>query len=152
MRVRGGGGGHISGDVRTEWDLKISLALLFTKVTIRSLGLVLAKLELKDLILREESPQLNLQKTNGQFQRNQGSRGVQLFQGGGSNCLFPIETHITCDFRGGGGGGVGGGVGGVGGGGWGGVRTPCPPLWIRTCDSYLEGESLMSDAMYRLVN
>ena len=30
------------------------------------------------------------------------SMGVQLFQGG-SNCLFPIETHITCDFPGGGG-------------------------------------------------
>ena len=30
--------------------------------------------------------------------------------GGGSNCLFPIETHITCDFPGGG------------------VRTPCPSL------------------------
>ena len=29
------------------------------------------------------------------------SRGVQLFPGGGgSNCLFPIETHITCDFPG----------------------------------------------------
>ena len=28
------------------------------------------------------------------------SRGVQLFLGG-SNCLFPIETHITCDFPGG---------------------------------------------------
>ena len=28
--------------------------------------------------------------------------GVQLFPGGGgSNCLFPIETHITCDFPGG---------------------------------------------------
>ena len=27
-------------------------------------------------------------------------QGVQLFPGGGggSNCLFPIETHITCDF------------------------------------------------------
>ena len=53
------------------------------------------------------------------------SRGVQLFPGvcggGGSNCLFPIETHITCDFPGGGGG----------------VRTPCPPppLWICTCRS-----------------
>ena len=46
-----------------------------------------------------------------------GGGGVQLFPGGrGSNCLFPIETHITCDFPGGGG-----------------VRTPCPPLWIRTC-------------------
>ena len=54
----------------------------------------------------------------------QGSRGGPTFsrgggptfsRGGGSNCLFPIETHITCDFPGGGG-----------------VRTPCPPLWIRT--------------------
>ena len=37
-------------------------------------------------------------------------RGVQHFPGGptfsmgggggGSNCLFPIETHITCDFPG----------------------------------------------------
>ena len=35
------------------------------------------------------------------------SEGVQHFPGG-SNCLVPIETHITCDFPGG-------------------VRTPCPP-------------------------
>ena len=34
--------------------------------------------------------------------------GVLLFPGGGVHCLFPIETHITCDFP------------------WG-VRTPCPP-------------------------
>ena len=35
--------------------------------------------------------------------------GSNVFQGGGgSNCLFPIETHLTCDFPGG-------------------VRTPCPP-------------------------
>ena len=29
--------------------------------------------------------------------------GVQLFSGGGGNCLFPIETHISisCDFPGG---------------------------------------------------
>ena len=69
------------------------------------------------------SPPLILQRSNGQFQRNLSffkvpeevqhfPRGVQLFPGG-SNCLFPIETHITCDFPGG-------------------VRTPCPPLWIRT--------------------
>ena len=34
-----------------------------------------------------------------------------------SNCLFPIETHLICDFpeR---------------------VRTPCPPLWIRTWCSH----------------
>ena len=68
---------------------------------------------------------------NGQFHRNLsffkvpeevqhfpvGGRGVQLFLGGGSNCLFPIETHITCDFAG--------------------VRTPCPPpLLIRTCSLF----------------
>ena len=46
-------------------------------------------------------------------------RGSKILQGGpnfsrgeGSNYLFPIETHITCDFPGGPG--------------------PCPPLWIRT--------------------
>ena len=44
-------------------------------------------------------------------------RGSNIFQGGGgggSNCFFPIETHIICDFPGG-------------------VQTPSPPLWIRTC-------------------
>ena len=41
-------------------------------------------------------------------------QGLQLFPGV-SNCLFPIETHLICDFPEG-------------------VRTPCPPppLWIRT--------------------
>ena len=42
------------------------------------------------------------------FQSSRGgptfSGGSNFFQGGGSNCLFPIETHITCDFPGGGGG------------------------------------------------
>ena len=73
-------------------------------------------------------PQLILQKSNGQFQRNlsffkvpegvqhfQGGGGVQLFPGGGgSNCLFPIETDVTCDFPG----------------GWGGP-DPLSPPWIR---------------------
>ena len=70
------------------------------------------------------SPQLILQKSNGQFQRNLSffkapdgvqffSRGSNFFQGV-SNCLFPIETHLICDFTEG-------------------VRTPCPPpLWIPT--------------------
>ena len=61
-------------------------------------------------------PQLILQKTNVTFIENyhfprfqRGSNifqggGVQLFPGGGggSNCLSPIETNITCDFPGGG--------------------------------------------------
>ena len=69
------------------------------------------------------SPHLILQKSNGQFQRNlsffEVPEGVQNFPGGGgptfsrggggSNCLFFIETHISCDFPGGG------------------VQTPCPP-------------------------
>ena len=59
------------------------------------------------------SPQLILQESNDQFQRNLSifkvREGVQHLPGGptfskgggGSNCLFPIETHITCDFPGG---------------------------------------------------
>ena len=53
-------------------------------------------------------------KENYHFSRFQ--RGSNIFQGGGgltfagggggSNCLFPIETHITCDFSGGRGGGL----------------------------------------------
>ena len=27
--------------------------------------------------------------------------GPAFSRGGGSNCLFPIETHISCDFPGG---------------------------------------------------
>ena len=42
--------------------------------------------------------------TSGFFQRKLSFSKVP----GGSNCLFPIETHITCDFPGGGGGGGGG--------------------------------------------
>ena len=59
------------------------------------------------------SPKLILQKSNGQFQRNLsffkvpegvlhfpgGGGGFNFFQGG-SDCLFPIETHITCVFPG----------------------------------------------------
>ena len=36
------------------------------------------------------------------FSRFQEGGGVQLFPGGGGcQLLFPIETHITCDFPGG---------------------------------------------------
>ena len=49
---------------------------------------------------------------SSRFQRgptlSRGGGGSNFFQRG-SNCLFPIESHITCDFPGGG------------------VRTPCPP-------------------------
>ena len=51
-------------------------------------------------------------------------RGSNIFQGGPtfsrgvgwSNCLFPIESHKTCDFPGGTD-----------------PLPPPPPLWIRTC-------------------
>ena len=49
--------------------------------------------------------QLILQKSNGYFQRKLKTIFSEvpggLGGGGGSNCLFPIETHITCDFPGG---------------------------------------------------
>ena len=75
------------------------------------------------------SPQLILQKSNGQFIIFQGSRGGPTFSRGwgvqhffqeGSNYLFPIEIHITCDFPGGGGG-----------------PDPLSPLWIRTWSGIL---------------
>ena len=58
------------------------------------------------------------------------SMGVQLFQGG-SNCLFPIETHITCDFPGGGGG----------------VQTPCPHLDPHLCLFKLAHEKVWLDEL-----
>ena len=61
------------------------------------------------------SPQLILLKSNGLFRRKlsffkvpegsnilQGGPSFSRGGGGGYNCLFPIETHITCDFPGGG--------------------------------------------------
>ena len=42
-------------------------------------------------------------KENYHFSRFQGGPTFSGGRGGGSNCLFPIETHIACDFPGGGG-------------------------------------------------
>ena len=74
---------------------------------------------LVDLSLFYRSQMVNFKEIY-HFSRFQ--RGSNIFQGwggptfsrggGGSNSLFPIETHITFDFPGG-------------------VWTPCPPLWIR---------------------
>ena len=66
------------------------------------------------VIFKENFHFPRFQRRSDIFQWGWGGWGVQLFPGG-SNCLFPIETHITCDFPGGG------------------VQTPCPTLWIRTC-------------------
>ena len=54
-----------------------------------------------------------------------GGGGSNLFQGG-SNCLYPIETHITCDFPG--------------------CPDPLTPIWIRTC--YLDQQEI---AFFHLV-
>ena len=93
------------------------------------------------------SPQLILLKSNGLFRRNyhfsrfqrgsnifQGEGGPSFSRGGGSNCLFPIETHITCDFLGGGG-----------------VRTPCPPSGSALVGlhlSFVSFQYLSSDDVY----
>ena len=39
----------------------------------------------------------------GEVQHFPGGPTFSRGGGGGSNCLFPIETNITCDFPGGGG-------------------------------------------------
>ena len=62
------------------------------------LGVNLTKKNSLVLSLFYRSQMVNF-KENYHFSRFQ--RGSNIFQGG-SNCLFPIETHITCDFPGGG--------------------------------------------------
>ena len=89
--VRWGGGGGS----RSIWHIKKALKTFFFL-----------------LLFFFFSPQLILQKSSGYFQKKtiicQGSSGVGIFSKGGvqlfaarSNCFFPIETHITCDFPGG---------------------------------------------------
>ena len=94
------------------------------------------------------SPQLILQKSwmvnfkeiyhFSRFQRGsnifQGGGGPTVSRGGGSNSLFPIETHITCDFPGR-------------------VRTPCPLLWIRIWwnHEYVGSYLLQSNIVLKLV-
>ena len=60
----------------------------------------------------------------GQSDKKRG--GTTFSRGGGSNCLYPIETHITCEFPGG--------------------PDPLTPLWIRTC--YLDQQEI---AFFHLV-
>ena len=94
------------------------------------------------------SPQLILQKSwmvnfKEIYHFSRFQRGSNIFQGGGSNffqgggganSLFPIETHITCDFPGG-------------------VRTPCPLLWIRIWwnHEYVGSYLLQSNIVLKLV-
>ena len=54
-----------------------------------------------------------------------GGGGSNFFPGG-SNCIYPKETHITCDYPGG--------------------PDPLTPLWLRTC--YLDQQEI---AFFRLV-
>ena len=81
--VGGGGGGF-----RSIWHIKKALTTFFFYFIFLALNL-----------------QLILQKSSGYFQRKllfaKVPVGVEFFQGGGSNCFFPIETHKTCNFPGG---------------------------------------------------
>ena len=92
--VRGGGGGGGGGP--RQCDKKKSsdsvVCLFFASFLVIS------------LVYRSKMVNFKEQYHFSRFRR--GSKFIQ--GGGGSNCLFPIETQITCDFPGG-------------------VRTPCPP-------------------------
>ena len=103
--VRGGGGG-----VQVSLTKKVLTFFLFCFFLVLSLFYRSQMVNFKEIVHFSR-----FQRESNIFQ---GGGGVQLFPGGGgptfsrggSNCLFPIETHVTCDFP-------GGGV----------VRTPCPP-------------------------
>ena len=58
-------------------------------------GDVQVHLTYKKTLTRFSSSRLILQKSNGYFLRQLSFSEVP---GGLGDCLFPIETHITCDF------------------------------------------------------
>ena len=91
---QGGGGGP------GQSDKKISDVVFFTFYLFSPMSSLFYRSQM--VIFKEIYHFSRFQRGSNIFQ------GVQLFPGGGgagSNCLFPIETHITCDFPGGGGSG-----------------------------------------------
>ena len=100
--VRGGGGGGGGGGVQVSLTKK-SLTFFFFFFFF---FLVLSLFYRSQMVNFKEIYHFLGSREGLTFSSFQG--GVQLFPGGGSNCLFRIETHITCDFPGE-------------------VRTPCPP-------------------------
>ena len=97
----GGGGGPDQSDKKKQKKNTDGFLLLFCCI-FRSPQLIFYKSQMVNFIKN-----LSFFKVPEEVQHFPGG-GVQLFLGGGgSNCLFPIETHITCDFAG--------------------VRTPAPP-------------------------
>ena len=95
----GGGGGAVGGPGQSDKRSSDNVFFVFVFFLVLSLFC--------------RSQMVNF-KENYHFSRFQ--RVSNFFQGGGgSNCFFPIETHITWDFPGGG------------------CPDPLSPPWIRTC-------------------
>ena len=119
--VRGGGGG---GGGPRQSDKK-GLTTLFVCFVFFAFSLVLS------LFYRSQMVNFNEKYHFSRFRRRskffQGV-GPTFFKGGGvSNCLFPIESHITCDFPEGSG--------------------PLSPLWIRTWLRSIKFPSPQNDAI-----
>ena len=116
--VRGGGGGGVQVNLTKISSDNVFFFFFFLLV----------------LSLFYSSQMVNF-KENNHFSRFQ--RGSNIFQGGPtfsrggvSNCLFPIETHITCDLPGGGG-----------------VRTLCSPsgsALVHSSVIFLVGQDTLS--------
>ena len=92
LRGGGGGGVHVNLTKKALTALFVCLFLCF------AFFLVLGLFYRSQMVSFKEKYHFSRFRTGSKF-----SRGVQLFSGGGgSNCFFPIETQITCDFPGGG--------------------------------------------------
>ena len=94
--VRGGGGG---GGGQVSLTKK---ALFFSPQLMTTFFLVLSFFCRSQMVDFKENYMYHVLRFRRGSNNSQG--GSNFFQGeggGGSNCLFPIENHITCDFPGG---------------------------------------------------
>ena len=90
--VRGWGGGGPRQSDKKSSDSVVCLFLFF------AFFLVLGLFYRSQMVNFKEKNQFSKFRRGSKF-----FQGVQIFPGGrGSNCLFPTETQITCDFPGGG--------------------------------------------------
>ena len=107
FRPGGGGGG---GGGSTSIGQKSSDNVVFWLLLFFSFFLVLSLFYRSQMVNFKEKYHFWRFRRGSKFLQWGGGTFFQGGGGGGSNCLFLIETRITCDFPGGGG-----------------VRTPCPP-------------------------
>ena len=114
FRQRGGRGGGVQVNL-TKKALTFLFCFLFVCFLKSSAYFTEAKSQMVNFNFKENYHFSRFLRGSNFFPGGGGGGGGSNSFQGGSNCLFPIETHIICDFQGGGGSG-----------------SPAPPPpWIR---------------------